>query len=217
MKRLSAVLMLGIGSGCLQLTGVSDFKVEESCTITPGSSCRVAPNCGCPATETCQLKDANGSGACEAAGGTGRGGSCASNGECARGLGCIGGECSTYCRNDTDCPEKQCEPLSFGMTPVNGVGVCNAPCDPGAVVCADGRACKFLRTERTTCVAAGSVANGGACTNDGQCVAGSVCVGGASGNVCASMCRAGEDCPAGPCQPVELRYQGIQFGVCPPG
>lgn len=213
-KLFGLVALFVFGAGCFQLTGVSDFKVEEACVLQPGATCRVAPNCGCPATQTCELAGVNGEGACQASGAVASGGSCTASSECATGLGCINNTCTNYCRNDNDCPDKQCDALTTGTgTPIVGVGSCNTPCDPAAPYCADGRACRFLQTERTGCFPAGAGADGSACTNDGECGAGLVCV---PGNVCSPLCQAGSTCASGvACQAVAFTYKGTTYGFCP--
>ena len=214
MTRVFMFALVTLAGGCFQLTGVSDFKVEEACVLQPGAKCRVAPNCGCSATETCELVGLNGEGACQAAGSVGRGGQCTASADCAPGLGCIGGTCTNYCRNDNDCPDKQCDALVSGTgTPIKDVGSCSTPCDPAVAQCADGRACRFIATERTACVNTGSGGDGAACKVDGDCEAGRACV---PGNVCGAVCQAGSTCDSGAaCQAVALTYKGTTYGFCP--
>jgi hypothetical protein len=211
MKRAMAVAMVSVAVGCFQLTGVSDFKVEEACTITPGSPCRVAPNCGCEGAQTCELAGVNGEGACKPAGGTARGGGCSANADCAKGLLCLDNVCTGYCRNDNDCSDKICEALALGTTPVNGVGFCGFACDPGNPVCADGRACRFVKNERALCSSAGPGTAGASCTTDAQCAPGFYC----DEPVCVALCRVGEPCDTGDCRELGITYKGTAYGLCP--
>lgn len=213
MKRAFAVVIIVVSAGCLQLTGVADYKVEEACVITPGNPCRVAPNCGCTGADTCELTGVNGEGACKPSGGTPRGGACSANTECAKGMLCLGGFCTTYCRNDNDCADKACEAIALGGAQVNGVGFCATPCDPGNPTCGDGRACRLIKNERAVCVTPGTVGVGGTCEGDGPCQPGLYCSSGA----CVPLCRSGEECATGTCEDLGVTYKGTPYGLCPRG
>lgn len=221
--RLSAVAFLAAlavtlpAAGCLQLTGVADYKVEEApvCTPPEGSECRVAPQCGCAAGFTCELQNAAGAGACKAAGPAGRHEACAAPSDCGQGMLCIDNTCEPYCATDADCDTKQCMSFTMGGTPVENIGYCATPCDPSAVTCPDGRACKFASRDETICVPAGPRADGQSCKNDGECGAGLVC---GDGSLCTPLCAAGSTCPDGAaCKDVGLVYGGTSYGYCPRG
>jgi len=214
------VALLAWPIGCLQLTGVADYKVEEgstpaACTPPPGSACRVAPNCGCADNETCELQDVSGNGACKPAGSVARGGVCTAPSECGKGMLCIDSRCEPYCSTSADCDTKQCSGITLGGTAVKDVGYCSTPCDPSVPTCSDGGACKFATKTQTLCVPAGSKGDNEACTNDGECGAGLVC---GDGNKCTPLCAAGSTCSSGAtCLDVGLTYNGTSYGYCPRG
>lgn len=209
------IALLAWPIGCLQLTGVADYKVEEApaCVPPPGSPCRVAPNCGCAENETCQVQDAAGNGACLPAGGTPRGGACTAHTECAKGMVCVESTCEPYCATDADCDTKQCEGIAIGTTAIKDVGWCAEPCDPAALTCGDGRACRFVGTTRTACLPAGSGGDGAACKADGDCSPGMLC---ATDGKCATLCTSGSTCPNGKACPAGVAsYNGVQWSICP--
>ncbi|MBI2394566.1 MAG: hypothetical protein HYV09_33660 [Deltaproteobacteria bacterium] len=214
---LSAIAFLAFSAGCLQLTGVADYKVEEApvCTPPAGSECRVAPQCGCAEGNTCELQSVEGAGACKPAGPVARHGACSVPGECAQGMLCIDRTCEPYCATDDDCDTRQCMGFTVDGTPVPNIGYCATPCDPSAVTCPDGRACKFASRDETICVPAGPRADGESCKNDGECGAGLVC---GDGSLCTPLCTVGTTCPDGAaCKDAGLVYGGTTYGYCPRG
>lgn len=157
--RAAILLALTMSLGCLQLTGVADYKVEETpaapvCTPPPGSPCRVGPNCGCPDGQSCMLAGVDGSGLCEAHGALERGATCTANGECGKGMACYVGFCQPFCGTDKDCDTNQCEGIAVGDPPqaVQNVGVCLQPCDPANDTCASGTTCQQTSTSRFSCL-----------------------------------------------------------------
>jgi hypothetical protein len=152
--RAAIGLVFAMSLGCLQLTGVADYTVEEKpvCTPPPGSKCRVAPNCGCSETETCGIVSAAGDGICHPAGGVPRESACSAVTDCGKGMACVGTMCLPYCSTDADCDTAQCEPISLDGTQVQNVGVCRRPCDPAAPECGDGFSCEATSATRTSCV-----------------------------------------------------------------
>jgi hypothetical protein len=143
--------------GCLQLTGVADYKVEETpaapvCTPPPGSTCRVGPNCGCGENETCALISVAGAGECQPAGTVPRGATCAMSGECGKGMVCINAFCQPYCGTDNDCDTKQCEGMSVDGKDIQNVGYCATPCDPANDMCPAGTTCQLSSATRNSCL-----------------------------------------------------------------
>lgn len=157
--RAFILFAMAMSLGCLQLTGVADYKVEETpaapaCTPPPGSACRVAPNCGCADGQTCGIASAEGAGVCHAAGSAANEEPCAALEECAKGLACVGSMCLPYCATDADCPTKQCEIITIGDPPqqVKGIGVCRRPCNPDSADCGEGFTCAPTSDTRFSCV-----------------------------------------------------------------
>ncbi len=214
MRALLMMVAVVLGAGCFQLTGVSDYKVEEGCTVPAGAKCRVAPNCGCAANETCELVAADGRGECKPAGSVASGGFCKQNTECAVGLACLGGQCGAYCVKEPECSGGSCAPLEFGGTPVAGVGICTFPCDPlNASACAAGNACRITTTNSTACFAnPGTGAPGAACTTDDNCAPTLFC----NGTQCVAICVAGTTCGGGSaCSDTVVTANGVGYGLCP--
>jgi hypothetical protein len=211
---LMAVVVLG--AGCFQITGVSDYKVEEACAIPAGSPCRVAPNCGCPGNETCELLNASGAGTCKPAGDRPKDSPCTLNSECSKGLACIDGSCQPLCAKNEDCGGGgTCSGITYQGTPVTGVGVCSVPCDPFGNSCPSGRACRFTTDGGTSCFPSAGGRDGDTCTDDLACGPGLVC---GDAGVCTPICEAPSSCPTGgECQPTALTYQGRTYGFCPRG
>jgi hypothetical protein len=143
--RAAIGLLFAMSLGCLQLTGVADYTVEETpgsvCTPPPGSKCRVAPNCGCSETQTCGIVSAAGDGVCHPAGGVPREGSCSAVEDCGKGMACVGSMCLPYCATDADCDTAQCEPISLDGTQVQNIGECG-----------EGFSCEATSATRTSCV-----------------------------------------------------------------
>jgi hypothetical protein len=156
--RAPILFLLSMSLGCLQLTGVADYKVEETpsapvCSPPPGSVCRVGPNCGCPDDQTCALISVTGAGECQPAGSIPRGESCAATTECGRGMVCINNICLPYCGTDTDCDTKQCEAMTTSDgTPINNVGFCGTPCDPANDTCGETLQCQQTSDTRFSCL-----------------------------------------------------------------
>ena len=117
------------GGGCWQLTGVSDFTVQEApaCKPPAGSPCQVVPNCGCADGETCRPVDVDAVGECVADGAAGAGEACAKAADCGHGLTCLGGACAAFCATNAECGGAACLGYTLGGAPVAGVGVCGAP------------------------------------------------------------------------------------------
>jgi hypothetical protein len=160
--RAAILFALSMSLGCLQLTGVADYKVEETppapaCTPPPGSTCDLVPNCGCTGNETCELASLDGAGVCTAAGDIPRNGVCTAAAPCGKGLTCVGNVCVPYCTTDADCDTNQCEPFNAGDPPtiVPNLGVCFKPCDPANDTCGEGLSCQQSSASRFSCVAAG--------------------------------------------------------------
>ncbi len=155
--RAAIFFVMSMSLGCLQVTGVADYKVEETpaapvCSPPPGSVCRVGPNCGCAENETCHLISLAGAGECQPAGTVGRGGACTGSSECGKGMVCLQGICALYCGTDADCDTKQCEGMSVDGKDVQNVGFCAAPCDPADDQCTDGLKCQQSSTTRFSCL-----------------------------------------------------------------
>lgn len=217
---LGAMLVLGLGAGCLQLTGVADYKVEEACTIPAGQSCRVAPNCGCDGNKTCLLARPDGTGECAEAGAVPNGGNCSVNGDCGKGLACLDGRCGKYCASDAQCENRACAKIVVGGTPVNNTGVCGFPCDPiNGSACPSGQACRFGDTvggkKTTGCYAnPGTVDEGGPCADrDDDCGPTLFCL----ERVCRRLCVAGSACASGPCGDALISAHDVSYGICPAG
>lgn len=202
-----------VSAGCMQIAGVSDFKVEEACTAPPGSPCRVSPNCGCAATETCELTTAAGAGACVPAGAAPAGASCTLNGDCAKGLACLNNTCAAYCVKDDDCTSKSCGPITLGGAAVVGVGLCNTVCDPlNASACPSGQACRFTTNKKTSCFPnPGSGGIGASCATDEECGPSFFC----DGTACTELCTEGGSCASGgSCGEAVTEGNGVRYGAC---
>lgn len=130
-KIASASLLLALFAwpvGCLQVTGVQDYKVEETpaqCKLEPGADCMVATGCWCADGESCYLTDASGAGKCGAAGSVGQGGACTKQVECAARLLCVESGCQPVCAKNEDCPSKNCQGVALSDgTVVANTGYC---------------------------------------------------------------------------------------------
>lgn len=208
------VIAAAAGAGCFQLTGVSDYKVEEACTVPIGQTCRVAPNCGCTPAQTCHLVSAAGAGECANAGSIPSGGPCNGNPDCAKGNACLDGTCGEYCAKNADCPGgARCNAVQIGGTAVSNVGVCAFPCDPlNPSACRAGSACRIFDNRTTSCVNnPGTGGEGAPCTDDLACGPTFFC----DGTQCVRLCAVGSVCASGPCSGEAIAANGVSYGVCP--
>lgn len=203
-------------------------------TTAPSNKCGLVPQCGCTATETCDVQDASGDVACVTAGTAAMGKPCTSTAGCAVGLTCVFGTCHAFC----DAPGSACSGASSGtgscIAVQNGSGaaipsfdVCLVKCDLrdanacGGTTAAGTGACVVDSGGNTDCQAApGTHKVNETCTPSDDCGPGLVCVGPSGGtSSCKAWCRVGTtDCGAGKtCTgfQTKLVVDGVEYGACP--
>jgi len=208
-----------------------EVSPPDQCEPPPGEICSTFPQCGCAASENCNIVTASGHTACVPIGKGALHDKCVGPGECQRGLQCYGGLCVPLCiDSDSDCTiagSPKCAQVSFTppitpemipdaepmdtrppSVPIPGFGVCLAQCDPmmPATACGEGRACVLFGTDGTTqCISPGTATGVGGCkTSVLACAAGYGC----SDGDCRKICRVGmaEDCPGATCVSVSTKY-----------
>ncbi|HTJ41656.1 MAG TPA: hypothetical protein VL463_06150 [Kofleriaceae bacterium] len=119
--------------------GTPDAKVPDAapdannCSVQP---CTLAPQCGCPANQSCDIDPTDLMGnLCRAINTPGKETStCGSFSECDKGYVCLNdGACHRYCATSGDCisPRGQCViQLQNGGVDIDGAIVCSSNCDP---------------------------------------------------------------------------------------
>ncbi len=207
------------------------------------SPCQLVAQCGCGNMEACDLGGANpaqGTTACRPVlvGGTTTS-TCNASSSCAAGYACLGGgagqqSCNRYCSSDTDCQGgggKCVIEVTSAGTPIPGVKVCSAKCDPfTAMGCPTAWACHAYSDAAeaknfSACVVPGAGGDGATCAGgDAQCAAGFTCVNVGGQNRCKKYCDKGDGnpgCPGGQTcvglvdaanQP--LVVDNVTYGVC---
>lgn len=196
-------------SGVVTDGAVSDATVgtdSGTCvTVAPNNVCGLNPQCGCNATQTCDITTATtGAATCIAAGAQPAGQSCTTASNCARGLTCWNGACRPYCsRGQTTCAGGTIcfAPTTGGVTSPN-LDVCSVACDvrsPSTVCGTNG--CSWFPTERAgDCRPPGTGLEFDGCAFDGDCRQGLACGDDPFfGPSCVRWCRLGSnaDCALG--------------------
>jgi hypothetical protein len=219
----------------LDSSKVSDAATDAATPVdasTCAAPCGIAPQCGCNATDTCDLDD-TGNKACVPAGTGIAGRPCLGTRECARGLVCSSGVCRTPCETaGASCPgarEGSCGPYPKAET---GAGssiqytACAVTCDygdegscgfkPGDLVAA---ACVYrASTNAVECLKVRNVQlQSGVCNADAECGAGRVCVPSAGFSSCRRLCKVGDPTSCGGCGAFATPrvVAGVTYGFCP--
>jgi hypothetical protein len=199
---------------------------------TCATPCGLAPQCGCNATDTCDLDD-TGKKACVSSGTGLAGRPCLGTRECARGLVCANGVCRAPCETSgTDCVgprEGKCGPYPKSETdggPTVEYTACAVTCDygdegscgfkPGDLLAA---ACVYRPTTNAVeCLKVRNVQlQSGICTADADCGAGRVCVPSAGFSTCRRLCKVGDPAACGGCGAFATPrvVAGVTYGFCP--
>jgi hypothetical protein len=199
----------------------------------PSNACGVVPQCGCAATETCDVIDAKGNVGCVAAGKAPMGYPCTSTPGCKQGLLCVFGTCHAPCNN----PGSACTVAGTGAClQVNATGgvaipnlaVCLVACDPVSTTSCGGKTnagtgvCLVGNDGTTDCQEGGSVAENGACSPQAECGPGLVCIKPATGtDTCKRWCRVAQgktDCGgSADCRGFQTKIMvgSVEYGACP--
>lgn len=207
---------------------------KDDCVRTaPSNKCGVLPQCGCTATETCDVVDGSGNVACVTAGKAAQGTPCTSTSGCAKGLTCVFGTCHAFC----DKPDSACTlPGTGSCIAVKGQGgaavpnydVCLVSCDPrdpmacGGTTAAGTGVCFVDDKGTTDCQKGGTRTENQTCSPTDDCGPALVCVditqGGAKSSLCKRWCRVGTaDCGGSTCGSfsTKVMVNGVEYGVCP--
>lgn len=184
-----------------------DTGGPDTCVRTaPSKKCGIAPQCGCTATETCDVQDSAGNVACITAGKGAMGVPCATSAGCARGLTCMFGTCHELCGNPggkcTSPKTSDCIAVkNTGGTAVPNLNVCLVSCDlRDATACGGTTAvgtgvCMVDDKGVTDCQTGGTRTQGQVCTPTDDCGPALVCVTSAGNSTCRKWCRVGtNDC-----------------------
>lgn len=223
---LSIAMSLAM-SGCLQITGVGDYKAGGSstsggtCTNSTSFTCSSANQCGCAANQTCSVIGADGATACLPAGSLGYHSLCSGVNQCAPGLECVAGTCTPYCDPAVGCSTgtdrclQVCATKPDGScTPQPGQLFCMTTCnlvDPNS--CGAGLSCSVAGADGTICIAAGAGAAGTTCTRTTDCNAGLGCF--TATGMCQQWCLvdSGECSPGKACKSIGT-LNGTNYGAC---
>lgn len=206
---------------------------DDCVRASPGGACGLVPQCGCAATETCDVKDTGGTVECVAAGKAAMGRACTSTAGCAKGLTCVGGTCHAYCVDaGSACGQLgtgACIQLQDNGIDVPNLKVCAVTCDLrdasacGGTTAAGTAGCVVDDHGNTDCLSVGTAALDAACSPAVDCAPSLVCVtvtqGPATSSVCKKWCRVGtNDCGAGvSCTGFQTKVlvEAVEYGVCP--
>jgi hypothetical protein len=190
----------------IQQADASVPDAAECATVAPNHRCGLDPQCGCEATETCDVTNqTTGAASCVAAGTSTLGRPCTQTGDCLAGLTCLYGACRPYCKT----PRSKCgtagtelcvEHVGGDGKPVTNVAVCTISCDPRnpSAVCGT-NTCLWFPTyyapeKISDCNFAGTKVLNQTCVDDYDCAAGLACVVDPKKNnakVCERWCRIG--------------------------
>lgn len=129
----------------------------NTCSVQP---CTLAPQCGCPLNQSCDIDPTDLMGnVCRAVNTPGvETNTCASFGDCARGYVCIGDgtndSCKRYCTSNSECgtPRGQCviQIVDTTQAAIPGAVVCSSNCDPlgnAATYCPSGWKCGIFNAQ----------------------------------------------------------------------
>jgi hypothetical protein len=193
----------------------------------PAPTCRILPQMGCPAGQTCYYVDGTGT-VCAAPGNGAPGTPCEIGPDCLPGYECLfisgaSGRCRSLCLTDADCGAAgPCIAVfdRFTMAPIPDIGDCLDACDPLASACpVPTDTCDVIAvTTRegrsataTYCRTPGSGADGSGCLDGAACAAGHTC----DSSACRRLCRVGgTDCAAGRACVASRGLPGV--GICRP-
>lgn len=199
----------------------------------PSKACGLVPQCGCAASETCDVTDIVGNVACVAAGKAQMGRPCTSTSGCAAGLTCVGGTCHAYCAAAgsacTTPGTGACVQLQSDGADVPNLKVCRVSCDLrdatacGGTTAAGTGVCAVDALGNTDCLSGGTGAENAACSPTAECGPALACVditqNGTTSSKCKRWCRVGTaDCGgAGACTgfATKVLVGGVEHGVCP--
>ncbi|HKP59325.1 MAG TPA: hypothetical protein VJV78_21525 [Polyangiales bacterium] len=199
-----------------KVTVQSGIEFGYCCSSPSGRGpCDTAPQCGCPADQSCRVIDADGTTACRPIGNAAPYSSCEHGNVCPKGYACVGDLCKLLCdgRNPETCPSGRCGALHWDDDrEVPGAFACAVDCNPanpnargnGYEACGNGATCHYL-DDRTDCtaVAPNASSSGGSCADaagnadDSLCVAGYKCL--PTTLTCNRYCELGgvNTCPSG--------------------
>lgn len=217
-------------------TGDAGDEVPSDCkTTAPSNKCGLVPQCGCSASETCDVIDAQGSVRCVAFGKAPMGQPCTATAGCARGLTCVFGTCHAFC----DEPGKACgqagtgdciQVQAAGGAAIPNLAVCMVRCAPhdpkscGGKTNAGVGVCFVDDKGGTDCQEGGTRTQNQTCTPQDECGPGLVCVTPSNGpSTCKRWCRVGTtDCGGSvQCQSFSTKVMvktasgSLEYGACP--
>jgi hypothetical protein len=222
------------GTGGGDTDGTTPDIDAASCVKAPPSNmCGVAPQCGCPIGETCDVRDNMGDVQCISAGTAGQGKSCTTTAGCALGLTCGDGACRPYCPAGTAdgaaCGIMGTTTCLYAGTPaIPNFHVCRIACDlvnpsacdptpAGGTLAPVG--CDVDDKGNTDCVTAGAGTAGATCDGTNLCAPSYVCVNTGMTSVCKKWCKVGDNTPCGgmTCSGfmTKLMVNGAEYGACP--
>ena len=216
--------------------GAADARVDAAVdggacvTAPPSNACGVNPQCGCTATQTCDVTNlVSGAVSCVGAGSVAAGRACTTTSNCARGLTCWNGACRPFCSRGT--PTCGAGTLCFapqdaaGATTPN-LDVCSIACDPtrASAACGTNACVWFASAGVADCRPPGTRPEYATCASTADCRQGLVCVNDPIfGPECERWCRVGSnaDCSLGDtCADVlgasapTVPGAGTRIGVC---
>ncbi len=209
-------------------------EVKDDCKKAPPSNaCGVAPQCGCSASETCDVIDSKGNVGCVAHGKAAMGHPCTSTAGCGKGLLCVFGTCHAPCNNPGDAcgvaNTGSCMQVNAtGGVAIPNLAVCLVSCDPvnptscGGKTAAGTGVCLVDDEGTTDCQSGGNVAENGACGPNAECGPGLVCINQTTGgSVCKKWCKVASgkaDCGGTQdCRSFQTKVMvgTVEYGACP--
>ncbi len=220
-----------VGSG--EPTPPAAEPTEATCKKAPPSNvCGVAPQCGCPADQTCDVPDATGTAVCTWAGEVAMGKPCGTTSDCTRGLTCIFGSCHAFCDNPgspcTSPGTGACEQIKTTEgTDVPNLAICRIACSPHDPLSCGGStpqgigACYADGKGGSDCQTGSAKVEGDDCSSKEPCGPGFVCTSarGAAKSTCKKWCRVGQqDCGTGKtCNGFDpsVKIGDVVYGACP--
>jgi hypothetical protein len=193
-----------------------------ACMPPAGSACVVYPQCGCSASQSCDITDTTGHGVCVVAGATPNWYNCTGSGQCMKGSSCVHGVCTPFCASvgapSADCSSGAAE--CYNLQDTNNANipndkVCTNNCDPvnpqnanGFSPCGPNVNCWPDTDHFAWCLGPTTATGtqGADCTNTAGnatdptlCAPGYYCLAGTFSGTCYKMCRKGTTnaCPSG--------------------